>query len=58
MNKELIYQGKKIFYRVEGEGKPVMLIHGFGEDGNVWKNQAPSNSPKGGEQIKFSTKAA
>lgn len=33
------YQASKIFYRVTGNGKPVVLIHGFGEDGNVWHNQ-------------------
>jgi pimeloyl-ACP methyl ester carboxylesterase len=48
MNKELLYQNKKIFYRIIGKGNPVMLIHGFGEDGEVWNNQAPSNSPQGG----------
>jgi pimeloyl-ACP methyl ester carboxylesterase len=31
--------GKKIFYRTEGTGQPVMLLHGFGEDGHVWDNQ-------------------
>lgn len=39
MNKELLYQNKKIFYRVTGSGNPVVLIHGFGEDGNIWDNQ-------------------
>jgi pimeloyl-ACP methyl ester carboxylesterase len=39
MTKEILYQGKKIFYRRNGAGKPVMLIHGFGEDGNVWDKQ-------------------
>ena len=39
MNKELLYQNKKIFCRFIGNGKPVVLIHGFGEDGEVWKNQ-------------------
>lgn len=39
MNKEFQYQNKRIFYRVHGSGKPVMLIHGFGEDGEVWNNQ-------------------
>jgi len=39
MNKELVYQNKKICYRIAGNGKPVILIHGFGEDGTVWKNQ-------------------
>lgn len=33
------FQNKKIFYRVEGKGKPVMLVHGFGEDGNIWNEQ-------------------
>ncbi len=23
-----------------GEGKPVLLLHGFGEDGEIWNNQA------------------
>lgn len=40
MNKTLRYQSKEIFYRVTGEGDPVILIHGFGEDGEVWKAQA------------------
>lgn len=25
-----------IYYRVEGEGDPVVLLHGFGEDGEIW----------------------
>jgi pimeloyl-ACP methyl ester carboxylesterase len=49
MNKKLVYNNHSIFYRVIGSGKPVILIHGFGEDGTVWENQAPSDSPKGGE---------
>ncbi|MEO6612171.1 MAG: alpha/beta fold hydrolase [Chitinophagaceae bacterium] len=39
MNKQLLYEGKKIAYRVIGTGKAVVLIHGFGEDAAVWKNQ-------------------
>ena len=39
MNKELTYQGKKIFYRLVGEGNHVVLIHGFGETSHVWENQ-------------------
>ena len=31
---------KKIFYRLEGSGPVVVLIHGFAEDGMIWKNQA------------------
>lgn len=33
------YQTSEIFYRTVGKGKPVLLIHGFAEDGEVWKNQ-------------------
>jgi pimeloyl-ACP methyl ester carboxylesterase len=39
MNKEFQYQDKKIFYHIIGSGKPIMLVHGFGEDGQVWRNQ-------------------
>ena len=39
MNKELTLNGSKIFYRVYGKGKPVMLIHGFGETGEIWSGQ-------------------
>ncbi len=35
----VIFQNKKIFYRVKGEGKTVILIHGFAESGNVWNYQ-------------------
>lgn len=46
MIKELLYQNKKIYYRIIGNGKPVVLIHGFGEIGNVWSPL--QNSPKRG----------
>lgn len=39
MNKETAYKGKKISYKVSGEGPAVVLLHGFGEDGNIWKEQ-------------------
>ena len=39
VEKTFLYQEKKIVYRSIGTGKPVMLVHGFGEDGNVWNNQ-------------------
>lgn len=39
MNKEILYQNKKICYRISGNGKPVILIHGFGEKAEVWNNQ-------------------
>ena len=31
------YKNKSIYYRVIGKGRPVVLIHGFAEDGNIWK---------------------
>ena len=39
MDKQVSINGKQIFYQVFGSGKPVVLIHGFGEDCKVWKNQ-------------------
>lgn len=39
MEKQVISENKKIFYRSVGTGKPVMLVHGFGEDGSVWNIQ-------------------
>ena len=36
---EIIFKNKNIFYRAEGKGKAVMLLHGFGEDGEVWQPQ-------------------
>jgi pimeloyl-ACP methyl ester carboxylesterase len=35
----ILFQNKIIFYRIEGKGKPVLLLHGFGEDGNIWNHQ-------------------
>ena len=37
--KLLTYNGSRIYYETEGEGLPVILIHGFGEDGTVWRYQ-------------------
>ena len=39
MEKTILYQHKRIFYRSIGAGDPVMLVHGFGEEGNVWDKQ-------------------
>ncbi len=39
MDKEIIFENKKIYYQTSGNGRPVLLIHGFGEDGSIWKNQ-------------------
>lgn len=34
----ITYQDKEIYYRKTGAGSPVMLVHGFGEDGNIWQD--------------------
>ncbi|UYQ93514.1 alpha/beta hydrolase [Chitinophaga horti] len=39
MWKELNSGNHKGAYRDEGQGKVVLLLHGFGEDGSVWENQ-------------------
>ncbi len=38
--KEIQAGGTKVIYRVSGQGETVILVHGFGEDGSVWNNQA------------------
>ena len=35
-SKFIKYKNKSVHYRVFGKGRPVILVHGFGEDGNVW----------------------
>lgn len=37
--KTISIREKIITYGIEGVGKPVILLHGFGEDGSVWDNQ-------------------
>ncbi|HYF29693.1 MAG TPA: alpha/beta hydrolase [Chitinophagaceae bacterium] len=39
MEKKLLFQGKNLWYRLRGEGQPVMLVHGFGEDHRIWDEQ-------------------
>ena len=38
------YQGAEISYSVYGSGKPLMLLHGFGEDSSVWRHQVKALS--------------
>lgn len=37
--KQITHSGKKLCYRVGGQGSLVVLLHGFGEDGSIWKEQ-------------------
>src|SRR5678810_1244600 len=39
MQRRIPYSNTEIFYRTKGEGVPVILIHGFGEDSAVWIEQ-------------------
>ena len=45
IKKQFSYQNSNIFYRIAGSGKPVVLLHGFGEDGNIWQNQIDFLNP-------------
>src|ERR1700712_741180 len=44
--KHISLQNKKIYYKVAGEGMPVVLIHGFAEDSDVWKYQQDALAKK------------
>jgi pimeloyl-ACP methyl ester carboxylesterase len=46
MKKYIHYQGKKIYYSDEGAGYPVILLHGYLETGDVWKDFASLISEK------------
>jgi pimeloyl-ACP methyl ester carboxylesterase len=46
VQKNLSFQNKKIQYRVLGEGSPVMMVHGFGEDQQVWDHQVEALSKR------------
>ena len=35
----IFYKGVTIHYTVTGKGQGVVLLHGFGETGEIWKNQ-------------------
>jgi pimeloyl-ACP methyl ester carboxylesterase len=37
--KQLTFQDRKLSYRVSGKGPAIVLLHGFGEDSTVWRNQ-------------------
>lgn len=42
----ILFHDKKIVYRLEGKGKPIVLLHGFGEDGNIWNEQVKALKEK------------
>ena len=36
MDKTITYDGGTLYYRDEGSGEPLLLVHGFAEDGAIW----------------------
>ena len=38
--KHFMFGETKILYSLRGTGKPVILLHGFGEDDTIWENTA------------------
>src|SRR3981081_3854518 len=43
--------GAAIEYDVTGEGRPVVLLHGFPDSGRVWRHQVPALSAAGFQGI-------
>ena len=37
--KNINWEGSSVQYKIFGQGKTVILLHGFGEDSNVWQPQ-------------------
>ncbi len=34
-----LHKSFQVYYHIYGQGKTIILLHGFGETGNIWKNQ-------------------
>lgn len=43
--------GVGIEYQVAGEGRPVVLLHGFPDSGRVWRHQVPALAAVGFQVI-------
>ena len=39
MYKSILYKDRTLSYRKLGNGKSLVLLHGFGEDGHIWDHQ-------------------
>lgn len=39
---EILFQGKKVYYETVGEGRPVILLHGFAETHHLWDRLVPA----------------
>ncbi len=40
IKKEFLYKNNRLCYHTSGHGPALVLIHGFGEDGAIWRHQA------------------
>jgi pimeloyl-ACP methyl ester carboxylesterase len=47
----VVNDGVGIAYQVVGEGRPVVLLHGFPDTGRVWRHQVPALAAAGFEVI-------
>ena len=45
-HKQIIYNNASLHYYTSGSGKPLLLMHGFAEDHNIWKSQIQHLSKK------------
>jgi pimeloyl-ACP methyl ester carboxylesterase len=45
MEDSIIYNTKEVFYKKNGSGDPVVLVHGFGEDGTIWDHLVETLEP-------------
>ncbi len=43
--RSLRYSNKQLSYTVSGSGLPLLLLHGFAEDSDIWHNQVPALEP-------------
>lgn len=41
------HEGVEIHYEIAGEGRPVVLLHGFPDTGNLWRHQVAALSVNG-----------
>lgn len=32
----VLFNNSKVYYKTKGQGQPILLLHGFGEDSSVW----------------------
>ena len=45
MDKTITRDGRTLFFRDEGSGLPVLLLHGFAEDGTIWDELLQAGRP-------------